>query len=192
MYEKLICVTALMGAGFAVAQTVPETAYPVKPLRMIVPNSPGSATDTVARIIALRLAPRLGQPVLVENRGGAGGMIGSDIVAKAAPDGYTIGLVSGTHTVNPSLYAKMPFDHRADVAVAEVAHRRFQPAQQGAPGAAFLRHHPGRTGGNLKHLQETVTVVIGELRRRDDIASARRQRHDQGRRAVADRLTLPR
>lgn len=153
MYEKLICVTALMGAGFAVAQTVPETAYPVKPLRMIVPNSPGSATDTVARIIALRLAPRLGQPVLVENRGGAGGMIGSDIVAKAAPDGYTIGLVSGTHTVNPSLYAKMPFDPVKD----------FAPVTMLATAPFVLMVHPALPAKSLKELIDLAKARPGKI-----------------------------
>ena len=153
MYEKLICVTALMGAGFAVAQTVPETAYPVKPLRMIVPNSPGSATDTVARIIALRLAPRLGQPVLVENRGGAGGMIGSDIVAKAAPDGYTIGLVSGTHTVNPSLYAKMPFDPVKD----------FAPITLATAQPYMLVSHPSLPARNIKEMAALAKSRPGQI-----------------------------
>jgi tripartite-type tricarboxylate transporter receptor subunit TctC len=176
MHQKLICAAALMGAGVAAAQPAPEAAYPVKPIRMIVPNSPGSATDTVARTIAVRLAPRLGQQVLVENRGGAGGMIGSDIVAKAAPDGYTISLVSGTHTVNPSLYAKMPFDPIKDfapitLATAQpymlVAHPSL-PARNIREMAALAKGRPGQINfgssgsGSLGHLTiEQIKLTFG-------------------------------
>src|SRR5437879_13860038 len=79
--------------------------YPSKPLRIIVPFTPGSATDTMARPIAERLSSALGQPVVVENRPGAGGTIGIAALAKSPPDGYTLAVASTGHVVNPDLYA---------------------------------------------------------------------------------------
>ncbi len=92
-------------------------AYPTKPIRLVVPFPPGGATDILARAIAQRWSETLGQQVVVDNRPGAGGNIGSDLVAKSAPDGYTLlmGTV-GTHAINPSLYTKMPYDHIRDFA----------------------------------------------------------------------------
>jgi len=100
-------------ALFAGAQTPPN--YPVKPIRMVVPFPPGGATDIMARGVAQRLTEVWGQPVVVDNRPGAGGNIGSELVAKAAPDGYTLEMGTvGTHAINPSLYSKMPYDHVKD------------------------------------------------------------------------------
>ena len=85
--------------------------YPSKPIRLVIPYAPGGATDILGRSIAQKLGELLGQPVIVENKGGAGGNIGADLVAKAAPDGYTLLMGTiGTHAINPSLYQKMPFD----------------------------------------------------------------------------------
>ena len=91
--------------------------FPARPVRMVVPFGAGTTTDIVARTYADAMAKALGQAVVVENRAGAGGNIGSDLVAKAAPDGYTIlmGTV-GTHAINPSLYRKMPYDAQKDFA----------------------------------------------------------------------------
>ena len=101
----------------AVAQT-----FPTKPIRIIVPFTPGSATDTIARPIAERLSAAFGQPVMVENRPGAGGTIGIGVLAKSPPDGYTLGVVSTGHVVNPVLYASLPYDTLKDFsAVAPLA-----------------------------------------------------------------------
>lgn len=91
--------------------------YPSRPVKMVVPFGPGTTTDIVSRVIAEGLAKSLGQAVVVENRAGAGGNIGSDLVAKSTPDGYTIlmGTV-GTHAINPGLYRKMPYDAVKDFA----------------------------------------------------------------------------
>ena len=90
--------------------------WPSKPIRFIVPFPPGGSSDLVSRAIAPRLAERLGQPVVVENRPGAGGMLGVDVVAKAEPDGHTIGLAAaGALSSNISLYPKMPFHPKRDL-----------------------------------------------------------------------------
>ena len=92
-------------------------AYPSRPIRVIVPYPAGGAADITARTLSQRLSEQMGVSVVVENRGGANGGIGTDAVAKAAPDGYTILLVaSGPIVVNPSLYAKVPYDPQADLA----------------------------------------------------------------------------
>jgi tripartite-type tricarboxylate transporter receptor subunit TctC len=106
-------VLALMLLGQAHAQT----AWPAKPIRMIVGFAAGGSTDVTARIIAQALSERLGQPVVVENRGGAGGNIGADAVAKADPDGYTLLMAtSSTFAANPNLYKSLPFDVQKDFA----------------------------------------------------------------------------
>lgn len=92
-------------------------AYPTKPVRLVVPFPPGGSTDIVARIVAQKLGERIGQPLVVENRGGAGGTIGTDAVAKSAPDGYVLGFAStSTHAVAPAVYAKLPYDPVKDFA----------------------------------------------------------------------------
>jgi tripartite-type tricarboxylate transporter receptor subunit TctC len=103
-------------AGFA-ALAHAQTTYPAKPIRLVVPFPAGGTTDILARAVAQKLTESMGQPVVVDNRAGAGGNIGADLVAKSPPDGYTLlmGTV-GTHAINASLYAKMPYDHVRDFA----------------------------------------------------------------------------
>jgi tripartite-type tricarboxylate transporter receptor subunit TctC len=84
--------------------------YPVKSIRVVVPSSPGGGIDTLARILGPKISERWGKPVIVDNRPGAGGLIGYEIVAKAPPDGYTVLIVAGGYTLNPSLYSKIPYD----------------------------------------------------------------------------------
>ncbi len=107
-----LSLATLAAVGFANAQ-----AFPQKPVRLVVPFPPGGPIDTVSRAIAQKLTEAWGQTVVVDNRPGAGGNIGADLVAKAAPDGYTVvmGALS-THAVNPSLYPKMPYDAAQDFA----------------------------------------------------------------------------
>jgi tripartite-type tricarboxylate transporter receptor subunit TctC len=90
--------------------------YPSRPIRFIVPFTAGSATDIVARAVADRLGGALGQPIVVENKGGAGGRVGAEIVARAPPDGYTLLIHSSAHTANPALYKDLPFDTAHDFA----------------------------------------------------------------------------
>jgi tripartite-type tricarboxylate transporter receptor subunit TctC len=108
----LLCCLALAAASPAFAQN-----FPAKMIKIIVPYSPGGTTDLLARLVAQKLQQAWGQPVVVENRPGANGIVGSDLVAKAPPDGYTLSIASvGTHAANASLYPSLPHDIVTDFA----------------------------------------------------------------------------
>jgi tripartite-type tricarboxylate transporter receptor subunit TctC len=107
----LIAATAILPAAACAAD-----AFPNRPIRLVVPYPPGGGTDIVARVLGEKLGASLGQPIVVDNRGGAGGVLGTEIAAKAAPDGYTLLLVPSSHVINPSIYAKLPYDTVADFA----------------------------------------------------------------------------
>ncbi|MBI2293666.1 MAG: tripartite tricarboxylate transporter substrate binding protein [Betaproteobacteria bacterium] len=109
----LACVVA--AAGLAVGDLAAQP-YPSRPIRVIDAYPPGGSTDVVARIIAAKFQESTGQPWIVDNRAGAQGIIGTEIVARAAPDGYTLLMFTGAHTVHPSIYAKMPYDLLRDFA----------------------------------------------------------------------------
>jgi tripartite-type tricarboxylate transporter receptor subunit TctC len=111
---------ALLLAGAAHAQT-----FPSKPVHMVISFTPGSSTDIVGRVVAQKLSEMWGQPVVPENRAGAGGSIGSAVVAKAAPDGYLLLINSNAHSVNPAIYAKLPYDTLKDFT--EIAPLAMQP-----------------------------------------------------------------
>jgi tripartite-type tricarboxylate transporter receptor subunit TctC len=131
-------VTTIVVATISHAQT-----YPAKPIRMIVPFPPGGATDIVGRLIAQKMADPMGQQVIVDNRSGAGGTIGSDIAAKAPPDGYTLLLgTSSTHAIAPSLYSKLPYDPVRD----------FTPVTLVATATILLAVHPSIPARNVKEL----------------------------------------
>ena len=100
-----------LAIGLAAGAASAQGAYPDRPVRVIVPFAAGGTTDIFARLLGERLSQALGQQFVIENRGGAGGNIGADAVAKADPDGYTLVMGTvGTHAINASLYAKMPYD----------------------------------------------------------------------------------
>ena len=106
-----VCRVALL--SFVLGSTATAAlaqAYPNKPIKLIVPFAPGGFTDVVARILGQKLSVSLGQPFVIENKAGAGSTIGTDFVAKAAPDGYTLVMVSTTHVISPSIYPKLPYD----------------------------------------------------------------------------------
>ena len=122
LISAIVAAVWLAGSGGVLAQT-----YPQRPVRIIVPYPPGSGTDIVARLLAQRIGENWGQPMIVENRPGAGAILGVDAVAKALADGYTIGIGdTGPLAINPALYAKLPYNVSRDfTAVTEVAKLPF-------------------------------------------------------------------
>ncbi|MFC4274854.1 Bug family tripartite tricarboxylate transporter substrate binding protein [Achromobacter aloeverae] len=118
LFRPLFLAMACLAAGSAVAQD-----YPAKPIRMFIPAAPGGGVDSAGRILATYLTAKLGKPVVPENRAGAGTMLASDSLAKAAPDGYTILLVTTSHTVNAAVRKSLPYDPIGDfAAVSEVGY----------------------------------------------------------------------
>jgi tripartite-type tricarboxylate transporter receptor subunit TctC len=110
--RRTLTIAALLACS---ASALAQDAWPNKPVRMIVPFAPGGSTDVVARMVGQRLSTLWGQTVVIENRAGAGGNVGADVVAKSPGDGYTLLLASGSVTINPALYKKMPFDTKKDL-----------------------------------------------------------------------------
>jgi tripartite-type tricarboxylate transporter receptor subunit TctC len=105
----LVCLSGVSIAGLAQAQS-----WPTKPIKFIVPYPPGGGTDVIARIVQEPLAKELGQQVIIDNRGGAGGSIGSALAAQSPSDGYTVLFTLSSHTINPAIYTKLPFDTEKD------------------------------------------------------------------------------
>ncbi len=127
--------------------------YPVKPVRMVIAFPPGGSTDIVGRLVAQKLSERLGQPVPVENRGGAGGTIGTEAVAKAAPDGYTITLATtSTHVVAPAAYPKLAYD----------ALRDFAPVSLVAVTPYLLVVNPGFPAKTVRELVSHLKTRPGQ------------------------------
>ena len=112
---RLLTCTIIAAAVFA-SSAIAQQPYPAKSIRLIVPYAPGGGVDIIARATAQDLAKRVGQQIIVDNRTGGGGNVGSDLVAKSAPDGYTLLMASPANTINPSLYAKMPYEPMRDLA----------------------------------------------------------------------------
>jgi len=149
-------VLALAWVGAAAAQaasTGSGQAYPVRPIRVIVPQSAGGSTDLAARAVTQRLGDVLGQPVVVDNRPGAGSLIGTDLVAKAAPDGYTLLGVAGSFSINPSLHAKLPFDPVRD----------FAPISRLCALPHILVVHPAVPVKSVKELIALARAKPGQL-----------------------------
>ena len=107
MHRRLVIALA---AALAAPGALAQAGLPSTPITIIVPATPGGAIDLAARLIGAKFTAAWGQPVSIENVGGAAGMLGSDRVAKAPPDGYTLALVASSHANNPSMYKKLPFD----------------------------------------------------------------------------------
>ena len=144
------CITALAAlvcAGAALAQ-----AYPARPIRFIIPFPPGGSNDVVGRMIAQQLGDRMGQPFVVDNRGGAGGVLGTDLAAKSPPDGYTLLLISSAYAMNVSLY-KLPYDHA----------KAFAPVAMLGTGPNVLTVTPGLPVHSLQELLALAKQKPGTL-----------------------------
>ncbi|WP_198083796.1 tripartite tricarboxylate transporter substrate binding protein [Variovorax sp. E3] len=143
----------VLGLALAATGAWAQAPFPSKPLRIVVQYQAGGSTDILARIVAEGLSKRLGQPVVVENRSGAGGIIGTDYVAKSAPDGYTLLLtVPGPVTANMVLYSKLPYDPRIDLRmVSDIATTR-----------TVLAVHPSVPATDFKRLIAAVKAAPGK------------------------------
>jgi len=128
-----------LAALFLVAASALAQQYPTRPIRLIVPAAPGGGTDITARSFAPQLADNLGQPIVIENHGGAGGVVGTSVVAKAAPDGYTILMAYISHATNPTLVRTLPYDTLRD----------FEPI-------TLISHEPTVLVTNISHPAKTL------------------------------------
>ena len=146
-YARLIVVALALVAGAVAAQN-----YPAKPIRIVVPFPPGGGTDLVARTVAQKMHETLGQTAVVDNRAGAHGSIGADLVAKAPADGYTVMITIASHAINPTLYPKLPYDTLGDLApVSLLAEYPFvitvhpsMPVKTIKEFVAFAKSRPGQ------------------------------------------------
>ena len=156
MTKLLRNLTLLFGAGLAGALGAQSTAtgFPARPIRFIVPNAAGGSTDLVARSVALKLSESLGQQVIVDNRPGSGGIIGTELAAKAAPDGYTLLMGTiGNIAISPHLYRKLSYDPVRD----------FAPITQLASAAYMLVTHPSLPVKSVKELVVLAKAKPGQL-----------------------------
>ena len=142
----LLCASAVSAADM-------QQGYPAKPMRFVVGFAPGGGTDTVARILAQKLGESFGQSVVVDNRAGAGGNIANELVATAAPDGYTILFVSASFAIHPSLYKKLPYDPAKD----------FTPVSLASSSPYLLALHPSVPARSVQELIALAKAQPGKL-----------------------------
>ena len=145
---RMFVLAVACASGSVLAQ-----GYPSKPLRIVVPFPPGAGTDMLARTIAAKLSDSMGQPVVVDNKPGAGATIGTDVVAKASPDGYTLLLSTTSHAINPSVFSKLPYDTLRD----------FVTVTQVATVPTVLVVHPSVPANNIKELVAYAKANPGKL-----------------------------
>src|SRR2546429_64523 len=132
--------------GAAMSLPAAANSFPTRPIRLIVPYPAGGGTDIVGRVLGQKLHASLGQPVVIDNRGGAGGTLGTAVAAKAAPDGYTLVLVPTSHVINPSIYAKLPYDTEKD----------FAPITMVASAAILMAVNPSVPADSMRAFVETA------------------------------------
>jgi tripartite-type tricarboxylate transporter receptor subunit TctC len=132
----------LLAAAFVAAPALSADNYPSKPIRLLIPFAPGGGTDILARMVAQRLSETLGQPMVADNRPAVDGVVASETLARSAPDGYTLLLVSSSHAINPAIGRKLPYDTIRD----------FSPITQTASQQMFLVVHPSLPIKSVKEL----------------------------------------
>lgn len=160
MSAKTWLSAGLLGAALVCADTLaqpgrsdPAAAFPNKPIRILVPSTPAGASDFLARLIGAKLSETWRQQVVIDNRAGAGGIIGSEIVARAAPDGYTLLIVATGYTVNPFLYTKLPYDTVKD----------FAPVTLLVSTTHVLVVHPSAAVNSIKELLNLARAKPGHF-----------------------------
>jgi len=151
--RRLLAAAFAAFATLAMSAPVLAQAFPGKPIKIVVPYTPGGPTDIVARLVGQKLSDQLGQPVIVENKPGAGGNIGAEAVARAPADGYTLLLVTTGHTINPSLYPKISYDLKKDLA----------PVSLLTSGPMVVAVSPSLPVNNLQELIAYAKAKPGQL-----------------------------
>jgi tripartite-type tricarboxylate transporter receptor subunit TctC len=141
------------GLGLAAAAAFAQAPYPSKPIRMVIPYPPGGPVDVVSRPIAQKLSETWGQSVVLDPRPGAGTNIGTELVARSVPDGYTLLLTAAQHAINPSVYSKLPFDTAKD----------FSPISQLVSGPFILAVHPSVPAKNVRELIALAKSRPGQI-----------------------------
>ena len=144
----LLCATALLAASAHAAES-----YPSRTVRVIVPSAPGGSVDTLGRLVSQKLSTSLGQQFVVENRPGSGGVVGTEVVAKAPPDGYTLLMAYHSHIINPALYKKLPYDSIKD----------FTPITQVAIQPLLFNVHPSLPANNPRELINLAKARPGQI-----------------------------
>lgn len=147
--------SVMLGAALALACTFAgaQTNWPDKPVKFLVPYPPGGGTDVIARIVQQKFQEALGQPVIIENKGGAAGSIGTDIVAKSPADGYTVLFTLSSHTINPAIYNKLAFDTQKD----------FEPVGTVASLPQILVANPSFPANTVSELTALAKAKPGQL-----------------------------
>ena len=146
------CLAAVLAAAVPTAATA-QAGYPDKPVRFVVPYPPGGGTDVIARIVQQKLGAALGQQVVIENKGGAGGSVGTEVVAKSAPDGYTVLFTLSSHTINPAIFPKLNFDTIKD----------FEPVGLVASLPQILVAHPGFAPNTIAEMTALAKAQPGTV-----------------------------
>ncbi len=185
--------------ALAFSATAFAQQYPTKPVRMIVPFAPGGNTDIIARVFAPKMGEILGQQMIIDNRGGAGSTIGTEAAARAAPDGYTLLMVSAAHTINPAMIKKLNYDSVkdftplgviADVPTALVIHPSV-PAKNVKEFIALARSQPGALNystagrGTVGHLAAELLASLAKVKLTRDSLQELRPVADRRRRRAS-------
>jgi tripartite-type tricarboxylate transporter receptor subunit TctC len=151
--EASLLLPLYAAALLSTAHPVLAQSYPAKSVRVIVPSAPGGSVDTLGRLVAQKLSASLGQQFVVENRSGSGGVVGTEVVAKAAPDGYTLLMAYHSHIINPALYPKLPYD----------TIKSFSPITQVAVQPQMFNVHPTLPAKSTRELIALAKARPGQL-----------------------------
>ncbi len=150
---RFISLLTVLAAGLSAPTFAADAAYPAKSIRFVVPYAPGGSSDVIARILGVKAGELLGQTFVIDNRPGAGSMLGTDLVAKSPGDGYTVILSDMPHTINPSIYAKVPYDPVKD----------FTPVTLVGTSAMFLFVNPSAPFQTVKDLIAAAKAAPGKF-----------------------------
>ncbi len=150
---RRLLITSALAAAAPLGAWAQVANYPDKPIRFIVPYPPGGGTDVIARIVQQRFQVALGQTIVIENKGGAGGSVGTEVAAKAAPDGYTVLFTLSSHTINPAIFPKLPFDTARD----------FEPIGTVASLPQILVAHPQFAANTVAELTALAKAKPGTV-----------------------------